>query len=103
MRIRVTFSLIAECGMSTDSRRIAWALRIRVSRSAIGSVIAMVLSLASPARLHHARDLPAVRKLPKAESAELELAVGGAGTAAHAATIVGPHAVLGPPERLRYE
>src|SRR5262245_23916957 len=61
------FSL--EDGMSTFSCSARLALRMRVSRSAMGSLF----MIASPARLDHARHLALEGQLPEAQTAELEL------------------------------
>jgi hypothetical protein len=66
------------------------ALRMRVSMSAIGSVI-----MGSPARLDHARDLAAEREHPETNPAKLELAIVAASSAAHLATIAVPDRELG--------
>jgi len=65
------------------------ALRIRVSMSAIGSVI-----IKSPAGLDHTGELPAEREQPKTDTAQLEVAVIGARAAADLATIPVPHRKL---------
>src|SRR5690349_10299576 len=67
------------------------ALRMRVSMSAMGSVI-----MGSPARLDHAGDLPAEREEPETNPAELELSVVAASTAAHLATVPVADGELGP-------
>src|SRR5580658_8553291 len=61
------------------------ALRIRVRRSAIGSVMLMVR--ASPARLGKARNLPAVRRLAQLRAREAELAVHAARAARDRAAV----------------
>src|ERR1700758_1294016 len=66
-------------------------LRIRVRKSAIGSVIDMAL----PARLRHAGDEALVGELAQADPAEPELAVDRARTPAAAAARMGPRLVLG--------
>src|SRR5262245_55109456 len=65
-------------------------LRIRVRKSAIGSVIDM----RSPARLRIAGDVALVSELAQADAAEAELAVHRARTAAAAAARMGPRLVL---------
>src|SRR5215203_4516261 len=75
------FCLVA--GMSTAGRSIRLALRMRVSMSAIGSVIMVVGS--SPARLLDARDQAVVGVVPEADAADAELPVHRAGTTAHLA------------------
>src|SRR5581483_11539911 len=56
-------------GKSTFALRAVIALRMRVSISAIGSVIFFSL----PARLHDARDVPAQRERAEAHTAQPEL------------------------------
>src|SRR4051794_13151233 len=82
-------------GMSTVSWAAWIALRIRVRKSAMGSVLALtvVLSFGAaglPRRLRHARDIALVRHLTQADPAQAELAVDGARAAAAAATAVLP-------------
>src|SRR5574338_1112482 len=87
-------SFCLEDGMDTSSCIAVLALRMRVSMSAIGSVMVMVAT-SSPARLGHARDLPGVDHVAQADPAELELAVHRVRTAALLATRVGPDLELG--------
>src|SRR4051794_13924695 len=62
----------------------AWiALRIRVKKSAMGSVMDIVRYL--PAALRHPGDVTVMRELAQADSADAELAVDGPGAAAPAA------------------
>src|SRR3954469_2314945 len=69
----------------------AWmALRIRVRKSAIGSVIRRL-----PAALGHPGDEPAVGQLSQADPADAELAIDGARAAAAAAPTVLAGLVLG--------
>src|SRR6516225_2712104 len=75
MAARDSFSL--EPGIFTESNCARFALRRRVSMSAIGSVIVIGSPPRSPARLGHARDLPGVDHRPKTDPAEAELAVDG--------------------------
>src|SRR4051794_30717744 len=86
-------------GMSTTGRSMRLALRMRVSMSAIGSVImAFVLS---PARFLDARNQPAAGHVAEADAADAELAIHGAGPAAQAAAqadadlVARPELVLG--------
>src|SRR5512144_3105269 len=72
--------------MSTVSCAAWMALRIRVRKSAMGSVIDM----GSPTALRHARDVAVVRELAQADPAHAELAVHGARAAAAAAAAVVP-------------
>src|SRR5262249_8575282 len=60
-------------GMSTAGRSMRLALRMRVSMSARGSVIMVVVS--SPARLDYARDEPVAGHVAEADPADAELAV----------------------------
>src|SRR5437763_7927816 len=84
-RIRATSILNFEAGMSTLSWSADKPLRMRVRRSAIGSVIDMSL----PARLRQARDVALVRELPQADPAQAELAeVRARAPAALAAVVV---------------
>src|SRR5919106_5286296 len=77
-------------GISTSSWAAMIPLRIRVRKSAMGSVIDM----RSPARLRHAGDEAVVRELAQAHAAEAELAIDGARAAAAPAARVGPRLVL---------
>src|SRR5688572_17541861 len=87
MRATSTFSL--DTGMSTHRCAVEPAFRMRVSMSAIGSVIMMVSS--SPARLAHAGDLALEGELPEADAAESELADEGTRPTAAPATVVAAH------------
>src|SRR3954466_6578131 len=77
-------------GMTTSSWAAWIPLRMRVRKSAMGSVIDM----RSPARLRHAGDEPVVRELAQADPAEAELAVHGARATAAAAARMGPRLEL---------
>src|ERR1700730_8268695 len=72
LRISVIRTLSLEDGMSTFSCSARLALRMRVRRSAIGSLIDMA-RLPLPAGLDHARHFAFEGELPEAEPAELEL------------------------------
>src|SRR4051794_12122075 len=74
------FTLVA--GMSTAGRSMRLALRMRVSRSARGSVIMVV---PSPARLHDPGDQPVEGQVTEADPAHAELAVHRPGPAAQPA------------------
>src|SRR5262245_27559656 len=74
-----TAALSLVAGMSTNWRSIRLALRMRVSRSARGSVIMVV---PSPARLLHAGDQPVAGQVAEADPADAELAVDRPGPAA---------------------
>src|SRR5271170_4182877 len=67
------FSFSFELGIFTVSNIAELALRIRVSMSAMGSVI--VMSVLLPTRLSHAGDLTGVHHLTQADTAQAELAV----------------------------
>src|SRR4051812_18556448 len=82
-----------EAGMSTVSCAAWMPLRMRVRKSAMGSVIDMRLLL--PARLRHARDVAVVRHVAQADPADAELAVHRTGAAALAAAGVLAGLVLG--------
>src|ERR1035437_9538883 len=86
------FSFNFELGIFTVSNMAELALRIRVSMSAMGSVIVMVRL---PTRLCHARDLPGVHHHTQADTAEPELAVNGLGSTAPLAAGVAPHLEFG--------
>src|SRR5919199_1465792 len=88
--MRAISRLRPEDGMSTVSCAAWIALRIRVRKSAMGSVI----DIRSPAALRHARDVAVVGQLAQADPAHAELAVDGPGPAAAAATAVVPGRVL---------
>src|SRR5437899_5389958 len=79
--------------MRTTSCMATLALRIRVSMSAIGSVIVTSAS-PLPAGLRDTRHLAGVDHLTQADAAEPELAVDGARPATAPAARVGAHPVL---------
>src|SRR5256885_2633014 len=93
------FILLA--GTSKSARPARWALRIRVNRSAIGSVMltlptsslpypwARRLSNELPARLDHSGDLALEGAVAEADAAHLELVEEGAIAAADGAALVG--------------
>src|SRR5215510_10978834 len=83
-RISAMRTLSREQGMSTFSCSARLALRMRVRRSAIGS-----LRMALPARLHDARNLALERQLAEAEPAQLELPEVAARAAAQLAPVIG--------------
>src|SRR3954470_2056881 len=92
--MRVISRLSFDAGTSTTSC-CAWiALRIRVRKSAMGSVMDM-RRLPLPARLGHAGDVAVVRELAQADAAHAELAVHGARAPAAAAAAVLARLVLG--------
>src|SRR3954465_8142057 len=88
--MRATSILNFDAGMSTVSWAADRPLRMRVRKSATGSVIDIGL----PARLRHAGDVALVGHLAQADPAQPELAVHRGGAAAPAATGVGPGLVL---------
>src|SRR5438445_181802 len=68
---RVIDSLVRDHGASTRSLRAWLALRILVSRSAIGSVI----DIGSPTRLHQAGNLPLAGEVAQTQAAHPEFLV----------------------------
>src|SRR6185312_16440205 len=72
MRAISVFSL--EAGTSTFGWRAAIALRTRVSMSAMGSLVIVLLLEFLPTGLGHARDLAVQRELAEAQAANAELA-----------------------------
>src|SRR5487761_2458874 len=91
-RILARFSFNFELGILTLSNMAAFALRMRVSMSAMGSVI--VIAVLLPTCLRHAGDLAGVDHLPQADPAQTELAVHRARTSAALATGIGPRREL---------
>src|SRR5918998_927256 len=94
--MRAISTLNRECGISTSSRSDVIPLRIRVRKSAIGSVIDM-RPLLLPARLRQSGDVTLVGHLAQADPAQAELAVVRARPAAAAAAVVLARLVLGRP------
>src|SRR5213596_3236222 len=92
--MRASSVLKLDAGISTSSWSARRPLRIRVRKSAIGSVYDMGL-FSLPARLGQPRDLALVGDLPNADAAEPELAQVRARAAAPLAEVVGAGAVLG--------
>src|SRR5688572_26819113 len=89
--MRATSALKREAGTSTNSWS-AWSpLRMRVRRSAIGSV---TVGIVLPARLRKPRDHALVRELAQADPAEPELALVRARPPAAAAAVVPAGLVL---------
>src|SRR5918997_1941025 len=88
--MRAISCLSLDDGISTVSCAAMIPLRMRVRKSAIGSVIDM----RSPARLRHAGDVALVRELAQADPAQAELLVDGARAAAVAAARVRARLVL---------
>src|SRR5512141_1801809 len=89
---RAISAFILLAGISTVLCRAVLPLRMRVSMSAMGSVIDMVLA-SSPARLGQTRDDALVRYLAQTDAAEPELTVVGARTAAALTAVVLPRLV----------
>src|SRR5919206_1021585 len=94
MRASSFFSL--DDGISTVSCAAMIPLRIRVRKSAMGSVMLMA---DLPARLGHARDEALVRQLAQAQAAEPELPIDGTRAPAPATTRMCARLVLGRPLR----
>src|SRR5438094_5715142 len=95
--MRAMSALMRDAGMSTRVCFAVTALRIRVSMSAIGSVISEPLNLVIdqlPTALRHSRNVSLKRELAEAESAQRELAHVGARPAAQAAAVAQPNLVL---------
>src|ERR1043166_9668033 len=84
LRISARRSLIRDDGMSTFSCSARLALRTRVRKSAMGSL----LMAASPARLEDARHFALERELAETQAPQLELAQGAAGQMAHLAPVI---------------
>src|SRR2546427_8622487 len=74
LRIEAIASFMCECGISTRGCRARTAFRMRVSMSAIGSVIVSSSSFGLPAGLRDARDHPLQRQVAEADPAHLKLA-----------------------------
>src|SRR6516165_4889230 len=89
--MRASASFNFDDGIATSSWNATFAFRMRVSMSAIGSVIVTAKSLPSPRALCHARDLPGVRHLPQADPTEPEVAIHRTGATAPAAPGVRAH------------
>src|SRR5437763_7887930 len=103
MRANSRFCL--DAGMSTVSCAARIALRTRVRKSAIGSVIDMSAcsSAPLPGRLRHPGDLTVVRQLAKADAAHPELAIHGARAPATSAASIETCFELGGPHLLDAE
>src|SRR5262245_429490 len=92
-------SLCRDHGTSTLALRAAAPLRMRVSMSAMGSVIMS----GSPAGLHEARDLSLAREVPQAEPAHAKAAEERTRPSAQRATVVGPDPELRGPGSFHHE
>src|SRR3954452_19697233 len=90
--MRAISALKFDAGISTASRSACRPLRMRVRKSATGSVIDMAL----PARLRHAGDHALVLDLADADPAEAELPQVRARATAPLAAVVVACLVLGP-------
>src|SRR5207253_1411445 len=90
LRTRTTSSFILDIGTSTRSCWRTFELRMRVSRSEIGSIFTLHL----PGRFFHARQQAAVSHLAETHAAEAEIAVERAGTAADLAAVAVPRREL---------
>src|SRR3954453_13767894 len=88
---RAISTFIFDEGIFTDSCNALFALRMRLSMSAMGSVS---ISSLLPARLCHARNYALVRQLAQADPAEAELLEHGPRTPAAIAPRVVPHLEL---------
>src|SRR5882724_3378756 len=90
-RIRASSVLNFDAGMSTNSKSASSPLRMRVRKSATGSVIDIARL---PARLGQSGNVALVRHLAQADPAQAELAEVGTGAAAPLAAVVAPRLVL---------
>src|SRR5665213_3412849 len=88
-------SLSLEPGIFTVSKWAVLAFRMRVSMSAIGSVIVILRRLLSPTGLRHAGDLTGMNHHSQTDPAQAELAVHRLGPATPAAPGVSAHLELG--------
>src|SRR5580704_5642996 len=94
-RMAASDSLSFEPGILTVSKWAVLAFRMRVSMSAIGSVIVIVGRLLSPTGLRHTGNFAGVDHHPQADPAQAELAVHRLGSAAPTASGVPAHLELG--------
>src|SRR6188508_293886 len=90
--MRAISSFMREVGIDADSCSARFALRMRVSMSAMGSVSTVCLL---PARLRHSGHGALVCELAQADPADAELAVDRTRPAAPVAAAVRAHLVLG--------
>src|SRR3954463_14795511 len=93
--MRAISRLSLDDGMSTSSWEAMIPLRMRVRKSAMGSVWDIGKWFLLPGRLGHPGDEAVVGQLAQADPAEAELAIDGAGPAAAAAARVLAGLVLG--------
>src|SRR5687768_6659100 len=80
-------TLSLELGQSTAVLRARMPLRIRVRKSAMGSVIDIAEGPYLPARLDHAGDLALERQAPKTQATHVEFAHVRPGTPAERAAV----------------
>src|SRR5262245_29298503 len=99
--MRAISAFILEAGTSTVLWRAMRPLRSRVSRSAIGSVMLIVLD-SSPARLRHPGEGSLQGQVPEADPADLELAQVAAGAPAAPTAGVLPYRELAGGRCLRH-
>src|SRR5512147_395497 len=93
--MRAISALSFDAGTSIFGSLARTPFRMRVSMSAMGSVMFIAIPLRLlPARLDHARDLASEGELPEADPAQLELANVGAGPTAQLAPGVRAHREL---------
>src|SRR5690606_18885672 len=92
-------TLSLDDGIRTDSWRAATPLRMRVSMSAIGSLMVMA-SPPLPTRLRHARDLAFERQPAEADATQRKLTHVAARPSAQLAAVALSHRVLRRPVRL---
>src|ERR1039457_2320227 len=88
LRTRTTSSFILDIGTSTRSCWRTFELRMRVSRSEMGSIFTL------PGRFFHARQKAAVRHFAETHAAQAEIAVERAGSAADLAAVAVPRREL---------
>src|SRR5512141_526289 len=94
--MRAISALSLDAGTSIFGSRARTPFRMRVSMSAMGSVMFIAIPLRLlPARLDHARDLAREGEFPEADPAQLELANVGSGPTADLAAGVCAHRELG--------
>src|SRR5579863_7221163 len=98
MRATSTFNF--EVGISTRAWRALAALRMRVSKSEMGSVCIVVVETLLPAGFHHAGNLPEQRVPAEADAAHLELAEVAARPSAQAAAVAHANLVFRLPAHL---
>src|SRR5437762_8456828 len=96
-RMAASASLSLDEGIRTVSCMATLALRIRVSMSAMGSVMVMCRSAPSPTGLRHAGNLAGVNQLAQADAAQPELPEHRVGPATAPAPGVRPDLELGLP------